>query len=400
MVKIELSKEIEEEHLLYFEEIILPLLKNLPQHKKLAFEHEKFAQYCNDNFVSIAIGKPKVLKELIQEVDEKFPKMKSELLNKGKKRKCKENENEKTNTYSQNLQKCFGYKLFTDNIKLEDYFKNRAKYLSSPSGQWITSNYNKNMTRYVHDAIREIFEDYQNEENGKLLLTNDVKKLVKTKGFSVTLANYNKIKQEFLPWSAYKLALKNNITVCPYCNRQYITPVFSDNGKVRGEFDHFYPKNKYPYLSMSLYNLIPSCSVCNSSLKGQKEFSIHDIHPYEENYNDLFDFYINPVDQANPRVEIEIHGKKEKETEKYLNMFQIEALYNYHSNQGIEMFEKSVIYSDSYVEELLKNNPEIFQTEEELKALIYGYILDEKDIGKEAFGKLRRDVAKQLGLIE
>lgn len=31
------------------------------------------------------------------------------------------------------------------------------------------------------------------------------------------------------------------------------------------QFNHFYDKGTYPYLALSFYNLIPSCSTCNSS---------------------------------------------------------------------------------------------------------------------------------------
>lgn len=39
----------------------------------------------------------------------------------------------------------------------------------------------------------------------------------------------------------------------------------------------------YPHLALSLYNLVPSCSSCNSSLKGQKDFF------KESHLNPLFD---------------------------------------------------------------------------------------------------------------
>ena len=49
-----------------------------------------------------------------------------------------------------------------------------------------------------------------------------------------------------------------NLSVCPYCNRQYIFGT-DNNRKVGAQFDHFYSKSKYPYLALSFYNLIPVC---------------------------------------------------------------------------------------------------------------------------------------------
>lgn len=62
---------------------------------------------------------------------------------------------------------------------------------------------------------------------------------------------------------------KNNIelsealklTVCPYCNRNFINKR-GDQESGR-QFDHFYSKDEVPYFSLSLYNLVPCCSICN-----------------------------------------------------------------------------------------------------------------------------------------
>ena len=62
---------------------------------------------------------------------------------------------------------------------------------------------------------------------------------------------------------AYHISIKRNVTVCPYCNRQYVFTVIPSKGRVRPQFDHYFPKKDYPYLALSLYNLIPSCSICN-----------------------------------------------------------------------------------------------------------------------------------------
>mgnify|MGYP000006537395 CR=1 FL=1 len=59
-----------------------------------------------------------------------------------------------------------------------------------------------------------------------------------------------------------------NLSVCPYCNRQYIFGT-DNNRKVGAQFDHFYSKSKYPYLALSFYNLIPCCPTCNKA-KGEE----------------------------------------------------------------------------------------------------------------------------------
>ncbi|WP_346985393.1 hypothetical protein [Chryseobacterium sp. POE27] len=52
--------------------------------------------------------------------------------------------------------------------------------------------------------------------------------------------------------------------------------------------DHFIPKGEFPYLSVSIYNLIPSCYSCNSKFKGQRSFELSDfinsISPSSESF--------------------------------------------------------------------------------------------------------------------
>lgn len=56
------------------------------------------------------------------------------------------------------------------------------------------------------------------------------------------------------------------IDVCPYCNRNRIRPFTRNKAThVTGELDHFYCKEKYPYLALTRENLVPSCSVCNGT---------------------------------------------------------------------------------------------------------------------------------------
>ena len=82
-------------------------------------------------------------------------------------------------------------------------------------------------------------------------------------------------------WDAYELCEALKIDVCPYCNRQYIFTVDNQSGMVRPELDHYFPKQKYPYLSACFFNLIPSCSVCNH-LKSSQDDRV--VYPYENEF--------------------------------------------------------------------------------------------------------------------
>ncbi|MEZ8253531.1 HNH endonuclease [Vibrio splendidus] len=70
---------------------------------------------------------------------------------------------------------------------------------------------------------------------------------------------------------AMKLLSESEVHVCPYCN---VHNIKSDNyqNKIKKSYrpalDHFYPKSKYPFLGLSLYNLVPACGECNTTNKG------------------------------------------------------------------------------------------------------------------------------------
>jgi hypothetical protein len=86
-------------------------------------------------------------------------------------------------------------------------------------------------------------------------------------------------------WNAYGLCAESKYQVCPYCQQSAALTVYRDeDGKsFRPTLDHFYPKGEYPFLALSLYNLVPSCYTCNSSLKGKIDFYTHQhLHPFED----------------------------------------------------------------------------------------------------------------------
>ncbi|QBY56471.1 hypothetical protein [Cupriavidus oxalaticus] len=82
-------------------------------------------------------------------------------------------------------------------------------------------------------------------------------------------------------WGSYALCKKSTEMLCPYCQQSFCFTVDASTGKFRPQLDHFFKKSDYPYLAISLFNLIPCCGVCNSSLKGDEDFvSKKHLHPF------------------------------------------------------------------------------------------------------------------------
>lgn len=100
-------------------------------------------------------------------------------------------------------------------------------------------------------------------------------------------------------WNAYELCTVSRYRLCPYCQQAFAFTVVGRHkpklgkkgklgkpGKKRGfrpTLDHYYPKSLYPYLGLSLYNLVPACQACNSSLKSRADFYTHKhLHPLRD----------------------------------------------------------------------------------------------------------------------
>jgi len=96
--------------------------------------------------------------------------------------------------------------------------------------------------------------------------------------------------------TAYWLQKRLNIRICPYCNANYTR--VSVDGRFRADLEHFFPQSLYPYLSVSLFNLLPACQTCNK-LKSNRSNCIRTYHgekvvgqgkeiifPYDESFDD------------------------------------------------------------------------------------------------------------------
>ena len=65
------------------------------------------------------------------------------------------------------------------------------------------------------------------------------------------------------------LAANSDLYVCPVCDESGYYTVIENN--IRTDIDHYLPKSLYPHLSCHPYNLIPTCTACNQTVKGTKD---------------------------------------------------------------------------------------------------------------------------------
>ncbi len=202
-----------------------------------------------------------------------------------------------------------------------------------------------------------------------------------------------------------------DVKVCPYCNRNYILNFTKANKQnATAQLDHFFDKKDYPYLAVSIYNLVPSCSTCNQR-KSTKQENI--FYPYNESFNDDMKFKIKGIkerkklieqnidffDERRIELEFDIKNNKEK-VEKHIEVFNIDNLYNEHKDIISELLQKRVIYSDDYINELLETfEGKLFSNKEDILRLITSGYIEDKDINKRPLSKLIKDISEELGLI-
>lgn len=201
---------------------------------------------------------------------------------------------------------------------------------------------------------------------------------------------------EWIFWDAYAFVFLSGIKVCPYCNQQFVYPVVTSKGKMRGSIDHFLPKSKYPYLSMSIYNWIPCCSNCNSYLKRTLEFSFNDFNLYDDNLSDYFR-YVYDFKRSGIGVSIELMNEK---VEKYCSIFKWRELADFHIDVAKRLLQARLCYCDEYLTLLGDSTLNLYESVEALKAAIIGYIEKPDQINNECLGKMKYDLACDLGMIE
>lgn len=100
-------------------------------------------------------------------------------------------------------------------------------------------------------------------------------------------------------WSPLKYIQLLGVRYCPYCNAESVYAVKDLNLNARSALDHYFPQSRYPYLAISLCNLVPSCTRCNTDIKKSREldFNIH-AHPFAESMHDGAVFECKPMNVA------------------------------------------------------------------------------------------------------
>ena len=216
---------------------------------------------------------------------------------------------------------------------------------------------------------------------------------------------------------AYRFVRTIGVKACPYCNRNYVQVIEEKKGSkfhIRPALDHFRNKSDYPFLSLSMRNLVPSCAYCNGK-KGKEDNVL--LYPYKEGVGDAFKFIISTQKNisyftANDcedsyRLSIEkdnsmqIDNTLREKIENSKRLFGWDELYDEDKKYALRVFQNAYIYNKYYEEcniALLKKATQY--SDKELRQILNPKLVDKKDFVEETLSKMTYDIVQQADKLE
>ena len=206
---------------------------------------------------------------------------------------------------------------------------------------------------------------------------------------------------------------KTGLRVCPYCNILY---TYNREDKATAQMDHFFPKTEYPIFSLSFYNLVPSCPVCNHIKHDKEEF----VSPYKKGaFNTLHIGWTlsgSGKEKLEDMIRLEINTDVPEE-KKNIEKLKLMEAYNHHRDYAAEIIRKAEIYTNEYTRKMIRAifiieeekeekyvegdgadadpSASSWITEEEIDRFYFGNYLEERDYSKRSLAKMTGDIVKE-----
>lgn len=203
-----------------------------------------------------------------------------------------------------------------------------------------------------------------------------------------------------------------DMKVCPYCNRSYIECINNNDKKtlIKGQIDHFYSKEEYPFLALSRFNLIPCCSDCNGV--GGKFMADADkyklINPYLLEDTDgiqfkmeLFRSHFANFEQCANSIKIKVEEANQSGLKQNIKVFHLQEIYQSHCDIAAEIYLKGKLKMPSTYRQKIINimKPVMPITEHNFNQLILGIEDNPQQFKNKSLSKFKVDLAKDEMLI-
>lgn len=278
-------------------------------------------------------------------------------------------------------------KKFNDII--DDGFINRGnpnekKYLPKCFLKFLSNNFNE----IINEEPNKLLEIHK--EFLKLSFSKEEMNLIKSFLFETGYNNFSN--KEFLNLL--------NIDTCTYCNRNYTLQFDLETNHARAQLDHWFPKETFPILALSFYNLIPSCSSCNHIKGSAKTYDWENalkniVHPYFNPIEFLFSYEYKDFNEPKTKLKPNKNCIKNEETIKFNKLREI-----YESNSERELkdlLDLRYKYSKNYLDILCNRTFESLNlSQEEAYRMIFGIEIKEQDFHKRPFSKFKKDIIEEL----
>ncbi|WP_419027039.1 ComEA family DNA-binding protein [Culturomica massiliensis] len=178
--------------------------------------------------------------------------------------------------------------------------------------------------------------------------------------------------------------------------------------------DHYICRAKCKLFSLSLYNFVPCCVVCNSKLKhddlvNEKGNILLKLSPSSEKFEFdkkvKFRLIISPdanimrFDQCMEKFHIDIDTSEDADFDDFVRMFHLKSRYNFHKIEAVYLAYLKQKYPDSQIREfrnILQGSVggKYSFTEEMIKNDLFGRTVFQNS--NRSFSKLKRDIYEEL----
>lgn len=204
----------------------------------------------------------------------------------------------------------------------------------------------------------------------------------------------------------YRFVSLLGVEVCPYCNRLFTTTV--TKGKQIGpQLDHYRSKSKYPFLALSILNLVPCCGVCNL-IKGDDSTEI--LYPYEEEMGNRCSFTVDTerdltvltgtrINHDELTITLKQLDKKSpigKHIKASIDLLNLKEVYQSHKGYVSDLLFQRYVFTDEMVKEIMNSFPDLFNNEKEVRDMLLLNKFDREHWGDRPLGKLTHDISEEL----
>lgn len=263
---------------------------------------------------------------------------------------------------------------------------------------------------YFIYLLREKYRSKRDEAKGNTKKENELKAIQKQ--LLTYVFCYEKIasKQE----KVYPFVESLGVTVCPYCNRNYtqvikVKPKKKEGFHTRPDLDHFWSKSLYPFLSLSMRNLVPSCKVCNLAKHDTERYI---LYPYKDEVDEAYTFSIqikkdislltrteiDPNDYLLELVKNEISmgdSDTEKRIIESMETFGWKETYKANKEYALKVFQNSYIFNIDHINSYFRSMKSIFSSFEECRQILNPLWVSKERFLEQPLSKLTYDVSQQ-----